>query len=63
MDGDSVVDFIDDIGAERSIDDNYSTVSLSVSYKLAVNDTVKLYATTTPAGSTPRNYFSVHLLG
>ena len=53
----------DDIGAEDSIEDNYSTISLCCSYKLAANDTVKLYATTTPSSSTPRNYFSVHLLG
>ena len=59
----AIINGSDDVGAEDSIEDNYSTISLCCSYKLAANDTVRLYATTTPSSSTPRNYFSVHLLG
>lgn len=53
----------DVLGGEQSIDDNNTVITVSAVYPFEANDLVNLRCNVSISGSTPRNYFSMFLLG
>jgi hypothetical protein len=53
----------DVLGGEMSIPDEYGVITVAAVYPFEANDLVNLRMTVSISGSTPRNYFSMFLLG